>query len=161
MNKAVFLDRDGVINNPRKNYYVFRIEDFSINKGLIESLLYLQERNYMLIVISNQGGISRGKYTMTDVDRVHEYMESELQKHGVDLTAVFYCPHHTKIENCLCRKPKPLMIEKAMAQFDIDPELSWFIGDKKSDIEAGERAGVRTLKVRKNQDLRKVIKQIS
>jgi len=161
MNKAIFLDRDGVINNPKKNYYVFRIEDFALNPGLIEALLEFQEKDYILIVITNQGGISKGKYTKEDVDILHDHMEKQLEMHGIYLSAVYYCPHHTKKENCLCRKPKPLMLEKAMAQFDIDPEQSWFIGDKKTDIEAGREAGVKTIKIRKNQDLRKILKQIS
>lgn len=161
MNKAIFLDRDGVINHPKKNYYVYRIEDFSINKGVFEALIELQEKDYLLIVISNQGGISKGKYSKKDVDQVHAYMVDELSKHDIYLTEIYYCPHHTRMEKCLCRKPEPLMIEKALARFEIDKERSWFIGDKKSDVEAGARAGVKTIKIRKNQDLRKVLKKIS
>lgn len=160
MNKAIFLDRDGVINHPKKHYYVYRVEDFEINKGVIEALQQMQDKDYMLIVITNQGGIAKGKYTVADVDKVHSHMEELLALHGIHLSAIYYCPHHTRIENCLCRKPEPLMLEKAMAQFDIDPEQSWFIGDKKSDVEAGMRAGVRTIKIRKNQDLRKVLNRI-
>lgn len=160
MNKAIFLDRDGVINHPKKHYYVYRVEDFEINKGVIEALQEWQDKDYLLIVITNQGGIAKGKYTKEDVEVVHRHMEELLGHHGIHLSAVYYCPHHTKIERCLCRKPEPLMLEKAMAQFDIDPGRSWFIGDKKSDVEAGLRAGVRTLKIRKNQDLRKVLDRI-
>ncbi|MFC2079841.1 D-glycero-alpha-D-manno-heptose-1,7-bisphosphate 7-phosphatase [Bacteroidota bacterium] len=161
MNKAIFLDRDGVINNPKKNYYVYKVQDFSINQGVTEALHYFQEKDYMLIVISNQGGISKGKYSMEDVENVHAFMEEELGLQGIHLSGIYYCPHHTKKENCLCRKPKSLLLEKAMAQFDIDPEQSWFIGDKKTDIEAGQNAGVNTIKIRKNQDLRKIIKKIN
>lgn len=160
MNKAIFLDRDGVINHPKKHYYVYRVKDFEINKGVIEALQQLQDRDYLLIVITNQGGIARGKYTVQDVDLVHSHMEELLAHHGIHLSAIYFCPHHNKIENCLCRKPEPLMLEKAMAQFDIDPAQSWFIGDKKSDVEAGLRAGVRTIRIRKNQDLRKVLDRI-
>lgn len=161
MNKAIFLDRDGVINNPKNNYYVYRVEDFTINAGVIEALKYFTDRDYLLIVITNQGGISKEKYTREDVDKVHAYMEELLKSHDIDLTAIFYCPHHTKKEKCLCRKPEPLMLEKALAQFDIDPQQSWFIGDKKSDADAGRRAGINTIKVRKNQDLRKILKEIN
>ena len=160
MNKAVFLDRDGVINHPKRNYYVYRIEDFKFNRGVIEALQFLQEKDYLLFVITNQGGISKGKYTKGDVEKVHAYMEDELRNHRISLSAVFYCPHHPAKESCLCRKPQPLMLEKAMAQFDVDPDRSWFIGDKKSDVVAGTAAGVRTLKIRKNQDLRKILKKI-
>ncbi len=161
MNKAVFLDRDGVINNPKKNYYVFRVEDFEFNKGVIEALQELQERDFMLIVITNQGGISKGKYTAENVETVHRYMEQQLSAHGIYLSEIYFCPHHTKKENCLCRKPEPLMLEKAMARFDIAPERSWFIGDKRSDVEAGQRAGVNTIRIRKNQDIRKILSKIS
>lgn len=160
MNKAIFLDRDGVINHPKKNYYVYRKEDFIINRGVIEALQYLQEKDYLLFVITNQGGISKGKYSQSDVEAVHTHMEEEFSRHGIDLSGIYYCPHHPKNERCLCRKPEPLMLQKAMAQFDVDGERSWFIGDKKTDVEAGRRAGVNTLKVRRNQDLRKVLKKI-
>ncbi len=159
MNKAVFLDRDGVINNP-KHYYVYKVEDLEINKGVIEALQHLQEKDYLLIVISNQGGIAKNKYTRDDVDILHRHLEELLGQHGIYFSAIYYCPHHTKKENCLCRKPEPLMLEKAMAQFDIDPERSWFIGDKKTDVEAGMRAGVRTIKIRRNQNLLKVLDKI-
>lgn len=160
MNKAIFLDRDGVINHPKKNYYVYRIEDFKINNGVIEALQYFQEKDYLLFVITNQGGISKRKYTAEDVKKVHDYMEEQLRDQGIYLSAIYYCPHHSSKENCLCRKPKPLMLEKAMAQFDVDPGQSWFIGDKKTDVGAGIAAGVRTLKVRKNQDLRKLLDKV-
>jgi D-glycero-D-manno-heptose 1,7-bisphosphate phosphatase len=161
MNKAVLLDRDGVINHPKKNYYVYRTEDFMINRGVVEALQYFQEKGYLLFVITNQGGISKKKYTLENVEQVHAYMEAELERHGVTLSAILFCPHHPKKENCLCRKPKPLMLEKALAQFDVDPSRSWFIGDKKTDVEAGIAAGVNTLKIRRNQDLRKVMRKIS
>ncbi len=160
MNKAIFLDRDGVINHPKRHYYVYRKEDFTINKGVVEALQLLQAQDYLLFVITNQGGISKGKYTREDVAQVHAFMEAELGRHGICFSAIYYCPHHPKHERCLCRKPEPLMLEKAMAQFDVDPKQSWFIGDKQTDVEAGKRAGVNTLKIRRNQDLRKVIKNI-
>jgi D-glycero-D-manno-heptose 1,7-bisphosphate phosphatase len=160
MNKAIFLDRDGVINHPKRNYYVYRIEDFRINSGVIEALQHFQEKDYLLFVITNQGGISKGKYTAEDVENVHAFMKEQLHDQGIYLSAIYYCPHHSSKENCLCRKPKPLMLEKAMAQFDIDPGRSWFIGDKKTDVEAGIAAGVRTIKIRKNQDLRKLLKKV-
>ncbi len=160
MNRAVFLDRDGVINHPKKNYYVYRIEDFTINPGVIEALQYFQEKGYLLFVITNQGGISKGKYSREQVEEVHAHMEEVLASHGINLSAIHYCPHHPKKENCLCRKPKSLMLEKALAQFDVDPSHSWFIGDKKTDVEAGKAAGVKTLKIHRNKDLRKIMNKI-
>lgn len=161
MKKAIFLDRDGVINHPKKNYYVYKVEDLIINKGIYEALHFFQEKGYILIIISNQGGISKKKYTIEDVDKLHGYMEQQMLEKGIKISAIYYCPHHSINENCLCRKPKPLMLEKAMARFNIDRTKSWFIGDKMSDIEAGERAGVNTLKIRKNQNLMKFLHKIN
>lgn len=160
MNKAIFFDRDGVINHPKKNYYVFKPEDFILNKGVIEFMSEMEERGYLLFVITNQGGVAKGKYSLEQVEHLHEYMKKLLSQHHIHITEIFVCPHHNKIENCLCRKPKPLMLEKAIAQFDIDPELSWFIGDKKSDVIAGEAAGVNTIKILKNKNLTKIISRI-
>lgn len=160
MNRAVFLDRDGVINHPKKNYYVFHPDDFHINKGVVEALLQLQERGFLLFVITNQGGISKGKYSRADVEKLHDHMEAEFGRHGIHFSGIYYCPHHPKHENCLCRKPEPLMLQKAMARFGVDPAGSWFIGDRKSDVQAGQRAGVQTIRIFPNRDLRKIIKKI-
>lgn len=161
MKKVIFLDRDGVINDPKDHYYVYKIKDFVINRGLIEGLHTLQERGYEFVIITNQGGISRGEFSVEDVDKLHAHLVSEFRSQGIEFAAIYYCPHHHTIEKCLCRKPEPLMLEKAIATLDIDPEHSWFIGDKQSDIEAGERAGVNTILIEKNQDIREVLDQIT
>jgi len=161
MEKVVFLDRDGVVNNPHEHYYVHRIEDFDINTGLIESLLTLQSKGYKFVLISNQGGISKGEFSVEDVDKLHAHMIAELKNHGIELLGIYYCPHHDTLEKCLCRKPEPLMLQKAIARFDINPELSYFIGDKQSDIDAGQSAGVSTILIDKNQDIREVVDQIN
>lgn len=153
MNKAVFFDRDGVINNEENHYYVFRKKDFVLNKGIIEALNDLQKKGYLLIVITNQGGIAKGEYSKEDVEEVHALMQQMFRKEGIHITEVYYCPHHPVREICLCRKPDTLSIEKALARFDIDPKLSWFVGDRESDMEAGQKAGLQTLKVTANQDM--------
>jgi len=160
MKKAIFLDRDGTLNNMQDHYYIWRQEDFQLNPGVIEALSELRRRGYLLIVITNQGGICKGKYTGEDVEVVHNYMSSLLKESGVELDEVLFCPHHPDREECLCRKPKPLMIQKALARFDIDPAESWMIGDAKRDVEAGMAAGLRTLLVESNGDLRKVLDKI-
>ncbi len=161
MKKVIFLDRDGVINDPQEHYYVYKIEDFVINKGLAEGLQMLRERGYGFVIITNQGGISRGEFSVEDVDKLHAHLVSEFRSHGIEFEAIYYCPHHHTIEKCLCRKPEPLMLERAIATLDIDRERSWFIGDKRSDIEAGDRAGVNTILIEKNQDIREVLDQIT
>ena len=153
MNKAIFLDRDGVINQNDDHYYVYRPEDFTINQGIMEFMEEVHKEGYLLVIITNQGGISKGLYTRTDTDRVHELLLEECSRHRIRISEIYYCPHSSKIENCLCRKPLPLMLEKAMARFEIDPGRSWFIGDSNRDIEAGEAAGLHTLKIESNENL--------
>ena len=157
MKRAIFLDRDGTLNKNQDHYYICRTEDFSLNPGVVEALLELQSRDYLLIVITNQGGVSKGECSVKDVEAVHAYMRSLLEENGVVLDEVLYCPHHSDLEKCLCRKPMPLMIQKAMARFDIDPSQSWMVGDSERDVEAGKAAGVRILQVESNGNLKKVL----
>ncbi len=88
---------------------------------------------------------------------LHVHLRSMLEKEGVYLDEIYYCPHHHLVESCLCRKPKPLMIEKALARFDIDPAASWMVGDAERDVEAGKAAGLRTILIEPNSDLRGVL----
>jgi len=158
-NKAVFLDRDGVLNHETGNY-VTHLEDFIINKGVFEALKIFQEKNYLLIVISNQGGISKGICTKEQVDYLHLHLERALKNKGILLSEIYYCPHHPEITNCICRKPDSQLLEKAMARFNIDAGLSYFIGDAERDMLAGERAGVQTIRVEINQSLMEIAEHI-
>jgi len=151
--KAVFLDRDGVLNNEEKNYYIFREEDFFLNKGIGEALKILAARNYIFIVITNQGGIAKNLYSSTDVEKVHNKLYQLLLEYDVHLEEIYYCPHHSDEEKCLCRKPANLNIEKAIARFNIDRKKSWLVGDRDSDIEAGKLSGLKTIKVKANEDM--------
>ena len=160
MKKAIFLDRDGTINNNCDHYYIWRKEELLLNPGVGEALTELRSRGYMLIVITNQGGISKGEFTARDVDLLHVHLRSMLEREGVSLDEIYYCPHHSMVESCLCRKPQPLMIEKALARFGIDPLSSWMIGDAERDVEAGKAAGLRTILIEPNSDLREVLGKI-
>ena len=160
MKKAIFLDRDGTINNNCDHYYIWHKEELLLNPGVGEALAELISRGYMLIVITNQGGISKGEFTARDVDLLHVHLRSMLARAGISLDEVYYCPHHPMVESCLCRKPQPLMIEKALARFGIDPLSSWMIGDAERDIEAGKAAGLRTILIEPNSDLREVLGKI-
>ena len=157
MKKAIFLDRDGTINNNCDHYYIWHKEELLLNPGVGEALAELRSRGYMLIVITNQGGISKGEFTARDVDLLHVHLRSMLAQEGISLDEVYYCPHHPMVESCLCRKPQPLMIEKALARFGIDPASSWMIGDAERDVEAGKAAGLRTILIEPNSDLREVL----
>lgn len=160
MNKAVFLDRDGVINEERGEY-TWKKEDFRILPDVVNALLKLKEKGYLLIIITNQGGIARGIYTMEDFYEVNRYMLDELAKKNVKIDDWFFCPHYTEIGNCLCRKPESLLLERAAGKHQIDLSSSYFIGDKDRDMEAGKKAGVKTIKVDANSSLLLILDQIS
>lgn len=144
--KAAFIDRDGVLNEERA--FVHRIEDFAFVTGAVEALRLLQAARYRLIVVTNQSGIARGLYPETDYLAVTAYMREQLQAAGVALDAVEYCPHlaDAPLEryrvDCECRKPKPGMLKRAIEVLDIDPKISFIVGDRTSDIDAGRAAGI-------------------
>src|SRR5688572_2271649 len=108
MNKAVFLDRDGVIN--KEIGFVFRVEDFVLTGDIIESLKKLQDAGFIFIVVTNQSGIAKGLYKHEDVERVHKYMLSLMKQNEITISEIYYCPHHSDVEPCTCRKPDSGML---------------------------------------------------
>lgn len=152
--KAVFFDRDGVINNEENNYYIFRPGDFFLNEGIGEAMQELKSKGFIFIIISNQGGISKSYYTHEDVNLVHEKLHALLKKFDIEITEIYYCPHHSDNENCLCRKPKIISFEKAIARFNIDRGKSYFVGDRETDMEAGRKARLSCILVEPNQNMR-------
>ncbi|GAB3987015.1 hypothetical protein GCM10028807_05680 [Spirosoma daeguense] len=144
MNKCIFLDRDGVLNEDRTDY-VYRVEDFIIPDGVPEALRLLKQAGYMLIVITNQAGIAKGLYTRDDVMTCYNYLQEQC---GQLIDDIYYCPHHPKYDSeSLTRKPGSLLLEKAIAKYNIEPDASWMIGDAPRDMQAGKRVGVRTLRI--------------
>ena len=152
MRKVIFLDRDGVINF-EPNDYTYQVDKFRILDGLFDALHTLKEKGYEFIVITNQGGISKGIYNHNDVNSVHHYMQTQFNKAGIDLLDVYYCPHHAINEKCICRKPNSLMLEKAIAKYNVDKSLSYFIGDSRRDMLAADFAGVQGVLIVKNDSL--------
>ena len=159
MKKAVFLDRDGVINVERG--YTYRLEDFVILPDLIEVLQLLQKKEYLLIVVSNQSGVAKELYKQTDVEILHKFMVEEFTKNGIKLSEIYYCVHHPDVTKCICRKPDSLFVEKALARFDIDAKQSYFIGDTERDTEAAEKAGVKGILIEANISLKTILDQIN
>lgn len=153
MNKAVFLDRDGVINSDVGHYYIYKPEDVRINSGVIEGCKLLLAHQYKLFIITNQGGVAKHKYGKEDVEEVHQKILSIFKEHQITITDIYFCPHHDQIGKCLCRKPANLNIEKAIARYKIDRDYSWFIGDNVKDVEAGKASGLSTIKITANEDL--------
>lgn len=152
---ALFLDRDGVINHDPGDY-IHCPEDWHLLEGIVEIMMAAQCRGYRLIVITNQGGIGLGLYSVEDLNRIHSKMHDALAFHGIRLDAVYACPHHPRSEPCLCRKPEPLMVQKAVHRFGLDPSKCLMIGDRDRDIEAAEGAGVHGYRIPCNADLRQV-----
>jgi len=142
MEKALFLDRDGVINVDYD--YVHKIEEFDFFDGVFNTCREFKREGYLIVVITNQSGISRQKYSENDFTILTEWMKEEFAKNGASLSTVQHCPHHPDITGeCSCRKPKPGMIELACEELNIDPSQSLLVGDHERDIEAGINAGIK------------------
>jgi D-glycero-D-manno-heptose 1,7-bisphosphate phosphatase len=156
MNKAVFLDRDGVIN-VEVGDYIKKIEDFHVHEHAVHNIKRLHNAGYKVIVITNQGGIAKGLYTCDELHGMHEKMMEEINAGGAAIDEVYYCPHHPDFGMCLCRKPLSLLVEKGIAKYGIDPSKSLFIGDKLRDIEAANGAGVTGVLIHENEDWTAII----
>lgn len=160
-NKAVFLDRDGVINDDTGHYYVYRPQDVKINQGITEGLKMLLNAGFRLFIVSNQGGVAKGLYTFEDVEQTNDRIVSVLKEEKIVFDDIYFCPHHESVSDCECRKPKPGMILKAMEEHDIDPASSFLIGDSERDIEAGNRAGLKqSFRIEKNSSIVPVCENI-
>ena len=138
--KALFLDRDGVINADRG--YVYRACDFEFKSGIFELCALFAQKGYEIFVVTNQSGIARGFYSEKDFEILSEFMLAEFAKKGVKIAKIYHCPH---LEGCECRKPKPGMILRARAEFGVNLNESVLIGDNLTDMQAGANAGIRTL----------------
>ena len=151
-NKAIFLDRDGTIACDVP--YCRRPEDLSCLPTVPEAIKLFNGNGYKVVVITNQSGISRGYFTEETLAEIHNKMEDDLAEHGAHIDAIYYCPHHLegRIERyriaCDCRKPNPGMLTRAGKELNIDLAQSFMIGDKLSDIQAGQGAGCKTIMVR-------------
>ena len=143
MRKVLFLDRDGVINIDYG--YVYQWDNFDFIPGVIEALQLFSLHGYGLIIVTNQSGIGRGFYSETDFNILSRKMCFFLENHGVVIEDIFYCPHEPSLrgeEQCECRKPSPGLIMQATQKYELNLNLSVLVGDKETDIEAGEAAGV-------------------
>ncbi len=159
-NKAVFLDRDGVLNQELGDY-VCRFEDFRILEHNFPALKELQDRGYVLIVITNQGGLAKGWYSVDTLSQMHQHLKHTYAEQGIKLSEIYYCNHHPEYNGkCLCRKPGSLMLEKAIARFNIDAAASYFIGDRERDVLAGEAAGVKGILIDSDQPIGKILELI-
>ena len=146
MNKCIFLDRDGVINLERGDY-TYHKEDFKILPGVVDSLKKLKEQGYLLIVVTNQAGISRGIYSRDQMYECHSILQ---QSCGHIIDDIYYCPYHPTLTESIARKPGTLMFERAIAKYNIDTQLSWMVGDRERDLIPAEKLGMKTILVSGN-----------
>lgn len=145
---AAFLDRDGVLNVDRG--YVHRVEDFEWIEGAPQAVKWLNDRGYLVFVVSNQAGIARGYYEEADALRLFDWMQADLRKVGAHIDAFYFCPHHPfegrdpYRMNCACRKPKPGLLLRAMGEWEVDVERSFFIDDRAENLQAATMLGIRS-----------------
>ena len=153
--KSIFLDRDGVLNK-NKDDYVKNISELEIFPYILEPIKKLQSAGFKIIVITNQSAINRGLITKKHLNEIHEKIQSFLIQHNTKIDYFYYCPH-TPTENCYCRKPKTGLLLKAIDDFSIDVNNSWFVGDRDSDIQAGQSVGCKTFKIHDNITLENAV----
>ena len=160
-NKAFFLDRDGVII--KDVGYLTSIKQIIFLRQTFKTLRLLIKKGYFLIIITNQSVVGRKLITKKQLDKIHAHIKSKLKEKKISISDIFYCPHHPvygkgsyKIK-CLCRKPKNLMIEKAIKKWDISREKSFMIGDKFSDLKSAKKSKIKFF-FRSKKDFYKQVK---
>ena len=142
MRKAIFFDRDGVVNV--NTDYVYKISDFKFMDGFLDFFSACKKSGFLALVVTNQSGINRGFYSERDFKMLSDFMQEQLrEKTSFCFDKIYHCPHSPS-ENCICRKPKIGMIQNALKDFNIDLEQSFLIGDNESDIECAINAGIKT-----------------
>ena len=139
MRPAVFFDRDGVLNVDYD--YVHLPSQWVWMDGAPEAIAYLNRKGYAVVVVTNQSGIGRGYYTEHDLQVLNAYIERELEQVGARIDGFYHCPHQPD-DHCECRKPLPGMIEQAITDLGLDRSKSFLIGDRDTDIEAANAAGI-------------------
>ncbi len=141
--RAVFLDRDGVINHNRPDY-VKAWEEFEFLPGALRALTRLAKSPFRIVVVTNQSAVGRGLVSKRSIRDIHERMQLEIRRVGGRLDAIYYCPHNPA-DSCECRKPRPGLLLKAAGEFSLDLKASWFIGDQAADVQAALAASVRPI----------------
>jgi len=155
MKKAIFLDRDGVLNLEKKDY-VKSIKEFQIIDGVPKAIVELKKKGFLVIIITNQSAINRGLLTVKILNEIHNHLQEILKNNNTSIDYFYFCPHRPD-EKCKCRKPNPGMILKAAQEHDIDMNQSFMIGDSLTDIQAAEKAGCEGILLNENQTLLEII----
>ena len=156
--KAVFLDRDGVINENRIDY-VKNTNELKIFDFVGSAITELKSMGFLVVVVTNQSAINRGLTTEKLVNEIHDENQKYLKNYETVIDRFYFCPHKPN-EKCNCRKPKSGLLEKAILEIGIEPNKSWMIGDNDSDIIAGIEVGCQTIKLDNNFNLKNAVEQI-
>ena len=156
--KAVFLDRDGVINENRIDY-VKNTNELKIFDFVGSAITELKSMGFLVVVVTNQSAINRGLTTEKLVNEIHDEIQKYLKNYETVIDRFYFCPHKPN-EKCNCRKPRPGLLEKAILEIGIEPNKSWMIGDNDSDITAGIEVGCQTIKLDNNINLKNAVEQI-
>lgn len=156
-NKALFLDRDGVINHDPGDY-TMSFEEFVLLPTAVDAMKLAFDNGYKIIIITNQGGLAKELYSSNEVKKMHDYLYDVCEKAGVEITYIYYSPHHPDIGNSLSRKPGSLLIERALAKFDLDAQKSVMMGDRERDVQCANAAGVRGIQMPTNAPLLEYVK---
>jgi D-glycero-D-manno-heptose 1,7-bisphosphate phosphatase len=152
-NKAVFLDRDGVITQDPP-HYAHRIDQLELIEGSGSAIKMLNDAEFKVIVITNQSGVAKGLYNDNDIEIFNQAMIEKLVHVNAHIDTIYYCPHHPDAVvkkyriDCNCRKPKPGMLIEGGKKYNIDFKSSFLVGDKWSDIDAGRSVGCKTILVK-------------
>lgn len=145
--KAIFLDRDGVINRyPGDNNYVASLKEFRFLRGALTAIKTLSGAGFKIFVISNQAGVAKGLYTKETLKKITDYLLKEVKNAGAKIDKILYCTHLEE-QNCHCRKPKDGLLRKAVKRYRVDLNHCYFIGDSLLDIKAGKSFGCKTVLV--------------
>ena len=155
MTRAIFLDRDGVINQERKDY-VKKLDEFIILDKTSDAINIIKNHGFLVIIITNQSPINRKLLSVETLNKIHEKLQSYLERYDTSFDGVYFCPH-TPSENCECRKPKPGLILQAVIDFQIDLSESYMIGNSETDIHAARNAGCKGILLKKDQTLLEVV----
>ncbi len=158
LRKAVFLDRDGVINKERRDY-VKTINELEMIPDVGKAIKKLKGAGFLVVVVTNQSAVNRGLTNHDNINKIHSTIQNHLRKSNASLDGFYYCPHRPD-ENCECRKPKPGLILKASQELRIDLKSSWMVGDNDSDIEAAKSVGCKTVKVDTKHGLIEAVEEI-
>jgi D-glycero-D-manno-heptose 1,7-bisphosphate phosphatase len=149
--RAILLDRDGTVIHAK--HYPSRPDEIVLYDGLAPEMAALKASGFRLVLVTNQSGLARGYFDASDLTAMHDCLQTQLASHGAELDAIYFCPHHPEgalaelAVECNCRKPKPGMLVQAARDLNLDLAQSWMVGDILDDIEAGNRAGCRTILV--------------